>query len=199
MERLAVAQSLLVQQKKEWGEILTGLEHRNKYLVRDPAGSDLYAALEQGGSPLTRVLLGSFRPFKMRILALDQTTVMVLERPFRWYFHETRLVDAKQRQLGSVRREFSLLRRVYSVRDATGRELYKLHGPLLHPWTFEIRQGEKTLGRIVKKWSGLGREAFTKADSFGITFPTGADARTKALLLGAVFLIDFVHFENSRG
>jgi hypothetical protein len=85
------------------------------------------------------------------------------------------------------------------VLDATGRELFRLYGPLLHPWTFEIRQGEKVQGRIVKKWSGLAKEALTDADVFGVTFPAGANAATKALLLGAVFLIDFVHFENSNG
>ena len=41
------------------------------------------------------------------------------------------------------------------------------------------------------------KESFTDADNFGITFPKGIDLSQKAVLLGAVFLIDFVHFENS--
>jgi len=40
------------------------------------------------------------------------------------------------------------------------------------------------------------KEGFTDADSFGVTFPADWDVELKALLLGAVFLIDFVHFEN---
>ena len=40
------------------------------------------------------------------------------------------------------------------------------------------------------------KEAFTKADNFGITFPADLDVTRKSLLLGAVFLIDFVHFER---
>ena len=35
------------------------------------------------------------------------------------------------------------------------------------------------------------------ADNFGVTFPADLDVTRKSLLLGAVFLIDFVHFERS--
>ena len=75
---------------------------------------------------------------------------------------------------------------------------YLLYGPLLRPWTFEIRAGARTVGRIVKKWGGIAKEAFTDADTFGITFPANCPSGTKAVLLGAVFLIDFVHFENKN-
>ena len=50
---------------------------------------------------------------------------------------------------------------------------------------------------ITKKWSGLGKEMFTDADHFGVEFPERADIALKAVLLGAVFLIDFAHFEDN--
>ncbi len=40
------------------------------------------------------------------------------------------------------------------------------------------------------------KEGFTDADNFGVMFPADWDIKLKALFLGAVFLIDFVHFEN---
>lgn len=199
MERLAAALGLVVRQKKEWGEILSGFEQRNKYLVSDPAGSDLYAALEAGGSTLARLFLRSLRPFTILVAGLDGKPVLHLRRPFRWYFHELEVRDAQQRKLGSLRRRFSVVRRIYSVQDASGMATYEMYGPLLHPWTFEIRHGEKVVGRIVKKWTGIGKEAFTDADTFGLTFPPGCTPAQKAVLLGAVLLVDFVHFENSGG
>ncbi|CAG0899734.1 unnamed protein product [Cyprideis torosa] len=62
---------------------------------------------------------------------------------------------------------------------------------------FEVKNmsGQK-VGKISKQWSGLVKEAFTDADTFGVSFPMDLDVRTKATLMGAVFLIDFMFFEK---
>jgi uncharacterized protein YxjI len=198
MDVLESAKSLVVKQRKEWGEIVTDIEQRNKYVVSDPAGSELFLALESGGSPVARWLLRNLRPFDMELQSLDRRAVLQLHRPFRWFFHELEVRDAQSRALGTVKRRYSWFRRVYDVADADRRHQLQLFGPATHPWTFEIRQGGRVVGRIVKKWGGLAKEAFTDADTFGITFPPDSSAGMKALLLGAVFLIDFVHFENSK-
>ena len=67
---------------------------------------------------------------------------------------------------------------------------------------------------ITKQWSGFGKEAFTDADNFGISFPLDLDVKVlnrylmllkldvfvqvKATLLGALFLIDFMFFEQKQ-
>ena len=95
-----------------------------------------------------------------------------------------------------MKRNFSLLRRIYTVYGADGREAFQLFGPILHPWTFQIRSRGTEVGKITKKWSGLLKESFTDADNFGVLFPADWPVERKGLFLGAVFLIDFVHFEN---
>ena len=60
---------------------------------------------------------------------------------------------------------------------------------------FTARDGVE-VGRISKKWGGAMKEVFTDADNFGVQFPAEWEPPLKALFLGAVFLIDFVHFEN---
>ena len=50
-------------------------------------------------------------------------------------------------------------------------------------------KNEQPCGQIRKQWSGIVKEMFTDADNFGVTFPMDLDARIKATLLGAVFLI----------
>ncbi len=49
MEKLSTATGLIIRQQKEWGEILTGFETRNKYIVSDVSGTRLYLAAEEGG------------------------------------------------------------------------------------------------------------------------------------------------------
>jgi uncharacterized protein YxjI len=198
LDELTSIPGLVVHQQKEWGEILTGFETRNRYAIADVAGRSLYLAAEESGSLLLRWFLKALRPFTIVVLTDDGRTVLRIERPFRFYFHRVEVFDAQGRSLGVIERKFALLRRIYEVRGGSGREALQLFGPILRPWTFKIRTEDHEYGRITKRWSGLLKEGFTDADKFGVLFPAEWDVRLKALLLGAVFLIDFVHFENKR-
>jgi len=196
MELLDTVSGLVISQRKEWGEIFTGFETKNKYIVLDSTGRELYMAVEEGGSTLLRWFLKALRPFEINVRRLDHQLVIHAVRPFRFFFHELKVYGARENLVGTIKREFSLIRRIYSVFDANGRRILQLFGPILHPWTFEIRDDSKVYGKITKKWSGLLKEGFTDADNFGVTFPNDWPNEQKALFLGAVFLIDFVHFED---
>ncbi|MGB0835333.1 MAG: phospholipid scramblase-related protein [Psychrobium sp.] len=196
MEKLANHSSLMIKQQKEWGEIITGFETLNKYVISDAAGGQLYFAAEQKGSWLARQFFKASRPFTLAVLDGNSQQQMTVSRPFRWLFPEATIYGQNGKTLGVVKKHFSLISKKYSLFDAQGRVIYTLKGPLLKPWTFNIRQGERDVGKITKKWSGLLKESFSDADNFGVIFPDDADVETKAFLLGVVFLIDFVHFEN---
>ena len=197
MNALDSANTLVVSQKKEWGEILSGFETKNRYVVLSEMGNELYYAAEKS-SFLLRMFLKALRPFEIIVARTDGSTVLKLERPFRFYFHKMDVRDAPGKLLGTIEREFSLLRRLYRITNSMGMEICRLYGPLLHPWTFEIRENDRQVGKITKKWSGLAKEFFTDADNFAIEMPPGKDVETKSVLLGAVFLIDFVHFESKN-
>lgn len=197
MEKLISQNGLVVSQKKEWGEIVTGFETKNKYAILDTEGNELYTAIEEGGSALMRWFLKSLRPFEISIRTYESDLVLRVVRPFRFYFHQLNIFSSKGELIGTIQKQFSLFRRVYSVLDSLGNELFQIFGPLFHPWTFQIKRGVDQYGKITKKWSGLLKEGFTDADNFGVTFPREWDTKIKALFLGAVFLIDFVHFENT--
>eukprot|EP00026_Physarum_polycephalum_P013245 Phypoly_transcript_13625.p1 GENE.Phypoly_transcript_13625~~Phypoly_transcript_13625.p1 ORF type:complete len:309 (-),score=55.49 Phypoly_transcript_13625:9-935(-) len=67
--------------------------------------------------------------------------------------------------------------------------------------TFEIFDANdlechKHVGKIKKKWSGSLKEIFTDADNFFIEFPPAATARQRAGLLGALFFIDYLYYED---
>ncbi len=197
MNRLSGVGTLAVSQKKEWGEILSGFETKNKYAVMDGMGQTLYLAAEDGGSFLLRTLLKGYRPFTVVVVDPQGQEVLRVKRPFRFIFQRAEIFDAQGELLGTVEKQFTLMRRVYTVSNAQGEEIFQLFGPILKPWTFQIRNGEVEYGKITKKWSGLMKEGFTDADNFGILFPEDWDVRLKALFMGIVFLIDFVHFERN--
>ena len=97
----------------------------------------------------------------------------------------------------------SLCEPQFVVKDQDGNVALRIEGPLC---TYSIcgdvefkvmsPDGSTEVGKISKQWSGLAREAFTDADNFGISFPMDLDVRMKAVLMGAVFLIDFMFFEK---
>ncbi|MCX5785272.1 MAG: phospholipid scramblase-related protein [Elusimicrobia bacterium] len=195
MEKLKAAESVIVQQKKEWGEILTGFETKNKYAVLDSSNQQLYWAAEES-SVLVRLFLKVLRPLTMHILSMEGRPVIKSVKPFRFFFHEATIFNSEGRPLGKIKRRFSILTKKFTVEEPQGAVMYSICAPVLHPWTFKISKNDIETGEIVKKWSGLGKEVFTDADNFSVKFPQGANEEQKAVLLGALFLIDMVYFER---
>ena len=61
-------------------------------------------------------------------------------------------------------------------------------------WRSDVR-----VAQICKEWSGALQEGLTDADNFGVTFESDTlSPQEKALLLAAVFLIDFMYFEDNE-
>ena len=200
--RLANAERLFVKQQIERLEMWTGIETANQYAVKDGTGRVVFDAAEESDSAaqlLGRLFLKAARPFTMHVSTTEGQPAYVMKRPFRFWFYEISVHDAHDRLLGTVTKQFSVLNRRYVLQPADGGETYEIFGPLFRPWTFHIRRGGQDCGVIQKRWSGLRKEMLTDADAFGIEFPKGISPDLKAVFLGAVFLIDFVHFEDNNG
>jgi hypothetical protein len=199
--RLAAARELKIKQQLEKLETFTGIETRNRYAVTDGDGNQVLFAEEEAGQTaelLARLFLKAARPFRLQIETLHGEPVIHIDRPFRFYFHELEVRNAEDVLLGTVEKQFSLLNRRYAVTDRLHGKRYEIVGPLWRPWTFRILRDGVECGVIRKRWGGTVREVFTDADAFGIELPPEADSPLKAVFLGAVFLIDFVHFEDNH-
>jgi len=200
MQNLKECDKLIIEQQTSAREALMesfDLEKENTYAVRDAMGRLMYMANEEAEHGwLFKSFLNASRPFTISVLPSDSKHGIRVTRPFRFYFHEAYVALLDGKPIGSVKKRFSVLRRIYSVYDSRGKERFRIIGPLLKPWTFNIMTGQRQVGAIRKKWSGLAREALTEADNFTIEFPRKLHPGYKLLLLGVVFLIDFVHFER---
>lgn len=197
---LVDAPHLVVMQHKELVEVFTDFETRNRYAIRLPEGDVVLYAAELGGgvmAGLARQFFKSKRPFKLRIARPDGSVMFDFVRPWTWFFAELDVRDGAGGSLGHITQRFSILRRRFTIRDAAGTELAVIEGPLFRPWTFHILVGGHPVGKISKRWSGLLREAFSNADSFGVEFGPGMGAHLRTLVLAATFLIDFVYFEDA--
>lgn len=189
VETLIVEQEVLFQPMRIW--------EKKEYFVSDSNGKGLYKAVGNWSLPGQGFFQFSYQ-FTLDVRTLDGRIVLELVKPVWSFFPRLEAFDAKNKPLGIIRKRFSVLRRVYSVLDASGHEIFQLFGPILHPWTFQIMKGGFEIGKITKKWSGFLKEQFTRADNFAVIFPRELDVVQKSLLMGAVFLIDLIHFEKKK-
>ncbi|CAG0897998.1 unnamed protein product [Cyprideis torosa] len=187
LEYLTMVDQLLIQQKVQMFEAITGFEVGNKYSIKNTLGQKV--------------------PFVMKILDNTLQPVMTLERPLACdscccpCCLQTMDVLCQGQLVGSISQNWSIFPNL-SVKDAAGNVVLKIEGPLC---TCSFNCGDvdffvknisgQTVGKIQKQWSGCCKEAFTDAESFCINFPMDLDVQTKATLLGAALLIDFMYYE----
>ena len=198
----ATFQRLTVRQRKRWWEILVSFEMKNQYDVFDQTQQPVLHVREEGSgflSLLKRLFLGPARPFSASVTDPGKAQVWLrLDRPFRFIFHRLEVRGPDGRLLGAIQKKWSWVRRIYHVEDAQGLVVAELFGPILKPWTFEVRVRGEIRGAIRKRWSGWGKELFTDADNFGVELANLAP-ELKVLAFAATVLVDVVHFERAKG
>ncbi|XP_065166220.1 phospholipid scramblase 2 isoform X3 [Atheta coriaria] len=211
LEYLTMIDQLLVHQKVELLEALTGFETNNKYTIKNSLGQKVYYAAEDNDC-LTRNCCGPLRPFEMVIMDNYRNQVLHLHRPlacdsccFPCCLQSMEVSSPPGTILGTVEQEWSIFCPTFAIKNASGDTVLRIEGPLCTmsicgDVEFKIMtgDGQTQVGKISKQWSGLVREMFTDTDYFGINFPMDLDVRMKAVMLGACFLIDAMFFEKVR-
>ncbi|MBV1860989.1 MAG: hypothetical protein KUG77_21410 [Nannocystaceae bacterium] len=198
---LANTPNLIVKQQKEMLEVFTNFETKNRYLVELPDGRPAFYAAEVGqgaGAFIARSFLKNSRPFTMQLLDPQGQINLSLRRPWTWFFSELHVTNGQGQAVGSIRQKFKFFGRLFEVTDLNGHVVAEIQGPMFRPWTFKVMAGGHEVGQISKKWSGLLKEAFTDADTFGVQFGPSMPPDHRALILAATFLIDFLYFEDNN-
>jgi len=211
LEYLSVLNQVLIKQKVEILEAFTGFETNNKYTVLNVMGQPVFQAKEQTNC-CTRQCCGPIRPFDIGLTDNTGQEVIHLNRPLRCQscccpccLQKLEVHSPASGLLGTVEQDWTIIFPEFTLKDAAENPIMKIKGPFC-TWSccgsdveFKVETPDgNEIGMITKQWSGLGREAFTDADNFGVSFPQDLDVKAKAVLLGAVFLIDFMFFEKSN-
>ncbi|XP_067671242.1 phospholipid scramblase 1-like [Haliotis asinina] len=211
LEGLLNIDQLLVKQKVEVFEAITGYETNNKYEILNTLGQRLFMAVEDTCC-CTRNCCGNTRPFDIKILDRNNREVIHLSRPLRCsscFFpcclQKVEVQAPLGNTIGYVRQGCHPCLPKYKLMDENDETILRIEGPCCQ-WNicgdveFDVKSKDERfdVGRISKQWSGLVKELFTDTDNFGVTFPMDLDVKMKAVMLGAVFLIDFMYFENNK-
>jgi uncharacterized protein YxjI len=136
------------------------------------------------------------------------------------------VVEVREQENGrpvlAIRRGFSLLRSYVTVTDGVGKEIGRFKSKLFSigggfhvldgreqpvaeitgdwkGWNFRFLSPDGSeIGRVTKKWAGLGKELFTSADNYVISLSESHGIRPDAmpLLLAAGLAIDTIYKEK---
>lgn len=217
LEYLVQLDQVLIKQKYEIFELLAGCEMNNKYELKNSMGQQFGMAKEDTDC-CTRQCCGPARPFDMNITDNNETEILHLHRPFKCggscccvcegCLQMIEVQAPRGTPIGTVHQEFSVCTPFavkYTVRNQADEVILRIEGPTCpcscgSDVDFNIFTADKSnqIGKITKQWRGWCAEALTDADNFGVTFPMDLEVRYKALLIGAMFLIDFMFFEKQQ-
>lgn len=211
LEYLTQLDQLVIKQKVELMEMFTGMETNNKYELKNSMGQTCYKAAEKSNF-CERQCCGPLRSFEMLINDNTNREVLHLTRPLKCQsaccFCCLQEVDVTSpvtgETIGLIRQKCDPCLPVFEIQDASGNAVFEIKGPCCqinccNDINFPITTNDGTeVGKITKQWTGIMKEAYTDADNFGVTFPLDLDVKMKATLLGAVFLLDFMFFEQPQ-
>jgi uncharacterized protein YxjI len=100
----------------------------------------------------------------------------------------------QQDVVGGFKQRLFSIGGAFDVRSPSGQTICQLKGKWTS-WEFQFLSPDGTeLGRVTKKWAGLGKELFTSADNYvlQISDDVPADNPIRLLILAAVFCVDLV-------
>lgn len=217
LEYMTQIEGLFVKQQVSITEMVTGFDTNNKYVVSNKLGQQCYFAKEESDT-CGRIFCGPRRGFSFKILDNMNTEVIRISREFKccggcgiFAFccdcaaYEVAVESPAGEPLGYVKQTGSWWKAKYDILDENRETVLKILGPcciLDGPLCcgdnkFQLQTLDGTeIGHVTKKHAGFVRELGTSADHFGISFPIDLSVKSKATLLGALLLIDFMFFEN---
>ncbi len=182
------------------------LKLSNTYDILDPqSGAQLGVAQEKPGTliHLLRLLVHkTLLPTKLFIYTgnnpEDASALQFsIHKGFALFRPRVEIQRADGTLLGWFQRKKILsLSGVFAVFSADGSEVASVKGDW-KGWNFTFLDSQgKEMGRITKKWAGLGKELFTSADQYMIDLNEEPEAGKAVLLLAAGLAVDTIYKEN---
>jgi len=137
LEYLTALDQLLVSQKIEKLELLTGFETKNRFKVKNSLGQNVYFAYEESDC-CTRNMLGRSRPFEMKILDNFQNEVLHLYRPFKCdilccfpsCMNAVEVSAPPGQVIGSVEQVCTFMRPKFNIKNTCGDTVLQIEGPV---------------------------------------------------------------------
>lgn len=208
LEYMKYISTLLLQQKPELIEVLTGWSTANQYVIKNGNGQQVYICFERT-KEIDMLIRGSYRNFIMHIVDNSMQEVLRIKRENPPGCGNNMHVDVESppgSYIGSVEMgDTCCTSPEYILVDHRGKPRLLLKGESASMmcadfgYNFDlITVDGKKIGQIYKEFAGFVQEKYTNADNYILKFPKDLSVQMKALVIGAALQIDYVHFERDH-
>ncbi len=170
----------------------------NNYDIYDPQTGEIVLECREDRLGLFTKMLRftdwkRMTPFDVQVRTPDGHQVVRVSRGVALFLSKVTVHDENDRVIGGFKQKLFSIGGAFSVLDAADQPLCQLKGKWTS-WEFRFVSGESELGRVTKKWAGLGKELFTTADNYMLQIDESIppDHPARKLILAAVMCIDMV-------
>ena len=178
-------------------------ELRNQYTLTGEDGQEIGKVDQTKQLPFAFILrlvssLDVALPVTLHVTTTQGDEELRLHKP--WFRFTVKVSDGAGNPIGRVKKRARLGKAVFSVEGSSGEDVgvLKAENWRARDFRFENPSGNE-VARVTKKWRGLLTEAFTDADSYGVTFEDTTDITTRQLALAAALAVDLTMKQKDTG
>ncbi len=156
-------QTFFIKKAKERIEIVLDFKIRNIDEVLDNQQHKLGLIAEKGMGPsksIAHLLLGGYRFIEVKVLDSSHKEILHINRPF-YLFSSSSEVSCNKRQIGLIKKRFSLFYKSYDIFESTGAIIGHIKPPVWDLGIFPIFDRNLCkIGEISKKCQGWGSRPY---------------------------------------
>lgn len=174
------------------------VELTNEYKIHTEDGEEVGVIRQEGQSAVRKMLrvvsnVDAFLGIRLSLLDSGGTKVLGIERPAALWKSKVTVTDGSGSPIGVIAQRNVLGKIRFGLIDGTGQDLGEIRGENWRAWDFAILDASgQEVGRVNKKWAGIGKEMFTTADNYVIQLNEGLHGQLRMLALASGAAIDTV-------
>lgn len=172
------------------------------YDILDPNSGEALGTAMENISAFMKVLRlvvdKRILPTTVEVTAISGGAPVLTIKRAGWLRSTVRVFDRNGQRLGSFKSKIFSIGGGFYLFDNSGRQVAEVKGDW-KGWNFQFLSTHGVeIGKVTKKWAGLGKELFTTADNYVIALNESAKLPPgmSALLLAAGLAIDIVYKER---
>jgi len=174
------------------------LKAANNYDIYDPSsGEVLLHCREPKLGIITKILRFTeykrMTPFDVRITTPAGEPVVGVSRGVAMLLSRVSVRDERDQIVGGFKQKLLSIGGKFDVLDESDQPVCTLRGKWTG-WQFHFVAGDVEFAHVTKKWSGIGKEMFTSADTYMLKISdiVEPDNPVRQLILAAVMCIDMI-------